>query len=78
VYVKNRLAFGATSHNSQYIITLQDISKIYTVESQKVEALRSVSLDIKKGEIAAVTGKSGAGKSTLVGLLMRFYDVTHG
>jgi len=39
---------------------------------------KGLNLQIKKNESLAVVGESGAGKSTLVGLLMRFYDVTHG
>lgn len=40
--------------------------------------LKGLSLKISQNESLAVVGESGAGKSTLVGLLMRFYDVTHG
>jgi ATP-binding cassette subfamily B (MDR/TAP) protein 1 len=39
---------------------------------------KGLNLTVKKNESLAVVGESGAGKSTLVGLLLRFYDVTHG
>lgn len=39
---------------------------------------KGFNLTINKNESMAVVGESGSGKSTLVGLLMRFYDVTHG
>jgi ATP-binding cassette subfamily B (MDR/TAP) protein 1 len=39
---------------------------------------KGLNLTIRKNESLAVVGESGAGKSTLVGLLLRFYDVTHG
>ena len=42
------------------------------------EILRTINLEVKKGEILAVVGSSGAGKSTLVHLLPRFFDVTAG
>ena len=40
--------------------------------------LKGLNLKINKNESLAVVGESGAGKSTIVGLLLRFYDVTHG
>lgn len=39
---------------------------------------KGLNLSVHKNESLAVVGESGAGKSTLVGLLLRFYDVTHG
>ena len=42
------------------------------------EILRSIDLDVKRGEILAIVGSSGAGKSTLVHLIPRFFDVTSG
>jgi subfamily B ATP-binding cassette protein MsbA len=42
------------------------------------EILRSINLEVRKGEILAIVGSSGAGKSTLVHLLPRFFDVTAG
>ncbi|MDX1419438.1 MAG: ABC transporter ATP-binding protein [Rubricoccaceae bacterium] len=40
--------------------------------------LRSVDLEIRRGDTVALVGASGAGKSTLVDLIPRFYDPTHG
>ena len=42
------------------------------------EILRSINLEVRKGEILAIVGSSGAGKSTLLHLLPRFFDVTAG
>jgi subfamily B ATP-binding cassette protein MsbA len=42
------------------------------------DILRSIDLEVKRGEVLAVVGSSGAGKSTLVHLIPRFFDVTAG
>ncbi|HXS12604.1 MAG TPA: ABC transporter ATP-binding protein [Acidobacteriaceae bacterium] len=49
-----------------------------TFGAEKEEALRGVSLTVRRGEVVALVGPSGAGKSTLMNLLPRFYDVTSG
>ena len=51
------------------IIAVQDLSKVYKMGTQKVEALRSITLDIHKNEYVALMGPSGSGKSTLMNLI---------
>lgn len=48
--------------NENYVLQLKHISKSYP----GVQALRDVSLEVKKGEILALVGENGAGKSTLI------------
>ncbi len=48
------------------IISLKDVHKTYQIESQKVLALRGVSMKVRKGQIVSVSGRSGSGKSTLL------------
>jgi sulfonate transport system ATP-binding protein len=48
------------------MLKLQELSKTY---SDGTEALRSVSLDIPSGSIAAVVGGSGCGKTTILRLV---------
>ncbi len=48
------------------MIELIDVSKTFSSDSGKVNAVKNVSLRIEKSEIFGVIGYSGAGKSTLV------------
>lgn len=48
------------------ILQLINVWKIYNPESQPVEVLKGINLEIKRGEFIAVMGPSGSGKSTLM------------
>ncbi len=51
------------------MINLNDVSKTYQTMGVRVEALRQVNLDFKRGEIVAIVGRSGSGKSTLLNMI---------
>lgn len=52
------------------VIKAERLSKIYNKEaSGEVVAVRSVSLEIHKGELIAIMGASGSGKSTLMNII---------
>ncbi len=53
----------------QKVIHLDSIVKNYKVGPSVVRALRSVTLEIYKGEYVAVMGASGSGKSTLMNII---------
>lgn len=60
--------------NSQSVLELRNISKIYGEGDLAVRAIDRVDLQIKPGEIVLIMGPSGSGKTTLLsiaGLLLR-------
>ncbi len=51
------------------IIEIDKVAKVYKMGSEKVFALREVSVDIHENEYVAIMGPSGSGKSTLMNIL---------
>jgi ABC-2 type transport system ATP-binding protein len=57
------------------IISIQNLTKSY---ASGVQALKSTSLDIQKGEIFALLGPNGAGKTTLISIVCGIVTATSG
>lgn len=51
------------------VIKLKGLTKIYNTGKVKFEALRGIDLEVREGEMVAITGPSGSGKSTLMNLI---------
>ena len=51
------------------IIETNNISRRYVMGSEVIDALKSVTIDINKGEYVAFMGPSGSGKSTLMNIV---------
>ena len=51
------------------MLTLKDITKVYSEGDTKVEALRGISLEFGDSEFAAILGPSGCGKTTLLNII---------
>jgi len=51
------------------VIELQKLNKTYQSGDLRVEAIKSISLQIRENEFVAIMGSSGSGKSTLMNIL---------
>ncbi|HNQ00396.1 MAG TPA: ABC transporter ATP-binding protein, partial [Bacteroidia bacterium] len=51
------------------LLELRNISRRYVIGTEEVNALRSISVSIQKGEYVALMGPSGSGKSTLMNII---------
>ena len=60
------------------MIKIDNLSKIFFSDKEKLTAVNNVNLNIKKGEIFGIIGLSGAGKSTLIRCLNRLEEPTKG
>lgn len=51
------------------IVELKNVSKTYKIGESEFKALKSIDLELNKGEFVVILGPSGAGKSTLLNLI---------
>jgi ABC-2 type transport system ATP-binding protein len=59
----------------QSVISIKNLSKTY---QSGFQALKSIDLDIRRGEIFALLGPNGAGKTTLIGVVCGIVNATGG
>ena len=59
-------------------VHFEHVSFTYGSEGEDARVLHDISLEVRRGEVAAIVGSSGSGKSTLVHLIARFFDATEG
>lgn len=68
------------NRNEETLLKIEDLNVRYNSPAGKVNALNSISLGVRKGEILGIVGESGSGKSTLaysiIGLLQSGTEIT--
>jgi ABC-type glutathione transport system ATPase component len=60
------------------LLSVSNVSKEFSVNGNKVQALDSVSFDVEQGECLAIVGESGSGKSTIANIILGIYPATSG
>ncbi len=62
----------------EYAVQARGISKWFGQNDARIQALRSLDLDIGMGELAMLVGPSGCGKTTLISVIAGLLDASEG
>ena len=67
-----------TDKNTNAVLEINNISKVYNTAAGKVIALRNVSFSVPEGQFVSIVGPSGSGKSTLLNMIGALDKPTRG
>lgn len=59
-------------------LEIKHLNKTFNVDGKKVEILKDINLEIKKGEFITIVGHSGCGKSTLLKIIAGLVEYNDG
>jgi putative ABC transport system ATP-binding protein len=71
-------ASAAATNDLGLVARVDTLSKSYGIDHNRVDALREVTLGIRRGEFTAIMGPSGSGKSTLMHIMAGLDSPTSG
>jgi NitT/TauT family transport system ATP-binding protein len=74
--VQTRADAGIT--RGEIFVEIRDVRKVYEGSGDRIEALASVSLQVRRGEFVSILGPSGCGKSTLLMIVGGLVSPTEG
>ena len=61
-----RIPVGKTMPGEQPMLSVQNLKKVYHTDGGDIEAVRNLTFDLPKGQLACLVGPSGSGKTTLL------------
>ncbi|NDK31914.1 ABC transporter ATP-binding protein [Nesterenkonia sp. Hz 6-5] len=73
-----RIPVGKTIPDEQPMLSVQNLKKIYHTDAGDMEAIRNVTFDLPKGQLACLVGPSGSGKTTLLKCIAGLMEPTAG
>lgn len=60
------------------ILKLEKLNKVYKTQSEDINILKNINLNIEKGDFISIIGKSGSGKTTLLNIIGLLDEKTDG
>ncbi|GAA1123517.1 ABC transporter ATP-binding protein [Citricoccus alkalitolerans] len=67
-----------TQSNSDILLSVRSMKKVYPTPGGPVEAVRDLTFDLRRGEFACIVGPSGSGKTTLLKCISGLMSPTSG
>jgi NitT/TauT family transport system ATP-binding protein len=69
---------GAAQSTNDIVLSVRGLKKVYKTDGGDVEAVRNLTFDLKRGELACLVGPSGSGKTTLLKCIAGLMAPTEG
>lgn len=66
------------TQRTDVLLSVRGVQKIYQSSNGPVEAVRDLTFDLRRGELACIVGPSGAGKTTLLKIISGLLEPTIG
>ncbi len=63
---------------TKVLLSLNNLSKIFTLGTHEIRAVDGVFIDVHHGECLAIVGESGSGKTTLANMILGIYGASSG